>query len=350
MGIFMENTHSYKNRNYKKKKRQQEIIINLVSLIMVIVAVFIIILNISSDDDVKSADTMVNLAEGNKNVESEIGGIPVGDIKATEDTTGSDGVTGNEDVTNGEKLTGSENITDGENITDNENTQGSEDETTGETSVPGVAVKEYNNVASGKLSETKYVSNDYFNNALFLGDSRTVALQANSFIPKKNTFAVNGISHVTYLTQQFTDEVTGVTGDIFSIVRERKPDKIYIALGVNGVAFIGTGTFLKRYEELVDGLMEASPESKIIVQCILPVNEQNYTGGNPNLNNNTIDNMNKELLKLAERKGIFYLDISYILKDENNRLAKAYDSGDGLHFSFTGYSAVYDGICRHGID
>lgn len=346
----MDNKHSYKGRQYYKKKRRQEIIINLVSLIMVIIAVVIIILNISSDDDIKSTDTMVDLAEGNRDLENEIGGIPVADMNTTEAVTGGEDTANSEGVTDSENITGSENTTDGENITDSENTTGSENESFGETSVPFVVVKEYDNVTSGKLSETKYVSDDYFDNALFLGDSRTVALQANSFIPKKNTFAVNGISHVTYLTQQFTDEVTGVTGDIFSIVKKRKPDKIYVALGVNGVAFIEKNTFLSRYEELVDGLMEASPESKIIIQCILPVNENNYTGGNPNLNNNTIDNMNRELLRLAERKGIFYLDISYVLKDENNRLATTYDSGDGLHFSFTGYSAVYDGICRHGID
>ena len=323
---------------------------------MVIVAVFIIILNISSDDEAKSTDTIVNMAEGNNEPDNEIGGIPVVDMNTTEAVTdgenaaNSEDITSNEGVTDGENITGSENITTGEDITDSENVTDGEGMSSEETSVPVVAVKEYNNVTSGKLSETKYVSDDYFDNALFLGDSRTVALQANSFIPGKNTFAVNGISHVSFLTQQFTDKVTGVTGNIFTIVNKRKPDKIYVALGVNGVAFIETKTFLRRYEELIDKLMEASPESKIIVQCILPVNENNYTGGNPNLNNNTIDNMNKELLRLAERKGIFYLDISYILKDENNRLARVYDSGDGLHFSFTGYSAVYDGICRHGID
>ena len=341
----MENRHSYKSKqNNKKKKRQQEIIINFVSLLMVIVAVVIIILNVSSDDEVKSTNAGIELTEGEKVFENEIAGIPVGDVKTTEVSTNNENLTNSENVTDIQTSDGSEKLTSGENTTDGENMS------SGETSVPVVAVKEYNNVTSGKLSETKYVSDDYFNNAVFLGDSRTVALQTKGFIPRKNTFAVNGISHVSFLTQQFTDDVTGVTGDIFSIVRERKPDKIYVALGVNGVAFIDKKTFLNRYEELIDGLMTASPESRIIVQCILPVNEQNYTGGNLNLNNNTIDNMNKELLNLAERKGILYLDISYLLKDENNRLAAVYDSGDGLHFSFTGYSTVYDGICRHGVD
>lgn len=308
--------------------------INIISVLMVIVAVVIIIMNISTDDEAKSTDVMKNmeLTEGASLAENQIAGISINDMKSTE-------VSNNMGSTNAES-TNAEGI----------DTEGTENMSTDETAVPFVEVKEYNNVTSGKLSETNYVSDDYFDNTLFLGDSRTVALQAKGFILEQNTFAVNGISHVAFLTQQFTDSVTGVTGDIFSIVKERKPDKIYVALGVNGVAFIDKDTFLRRYEDLIDGLMAASPESKIIIQCILPVNEQNYTGGNPNLNNKNIDAMNTELLNLAESKGIFYLDISGLIKDGNNSLAEVYDSGDGLHFSFTGYSTIYDGICRHGVD
>lgn len=215
---------------------------------------------------------------------------------------------------------------------------------------PLVVSKEYNNVASGKLEETSYVKSDYFENTLFLGDSRTVALKNNGFIAEENTFAVNGISHLSFLTYEFTDSVTGVTGDIFTIVKARKPERIYVALGVNGVAFIDKSTFAQKYNELIDGLMAASPDSIIVIQCILPVNESTYTGTNKNLNNGNIDAMNKELLRIAEEKEVFYLDISDAMKDSNNQLLSVYDSGDGIHFSFTGYSVVYDGICRHGVD
>lgn len=310
-------------QNYKNNRRHEKII-NSISGLMVIVAVVVIIMNISTDDEAKTTNVMKNmdLTEGYSEAENMIAGISLDEMNSEAESTG----------------------------TENIGTQGAENMSEEETVVPAVAEKEYNNVTSGKLSETAYVSDDYFDNTLFLGDSRTVALQANGFIRGENTFAVNGISHVTFLTQQFTDSVTGVTGDIFSIVKERKPDKIYVALGVNGVAYIDKVAFISRYEELIDGLMAASPESKIIIQCILPVNEQNYTGGNQNLNNTNIDKMNEELLSLAERKGVFYLDIAYLIKDGSNNLAQVYDCGDGLHFSFTGYSTVYDGICKHGVD
>ncbi len=322
-----------KKQKYKYN-RKQEIIINIVSAIMVIMAVLVIVINILPDDDkslevAKPADTT-----GEEKIsQKEIGGISVNDMTGTEPEGESEQITEEE----------------GNNVTESA-ANNSETATEDMVTEPSVTVKEYDNVSCGRLEETKYVSSDYFDNTLFLGDSRTVALSSNGFIKSQNTFAVNGISHVTFLTQQFTDSVTGVTGDIYSIVKQRKPDRIYVALGVNGVAYIDKNTFLDKYEQLIDGLMKASPESRIIIQCILPVNEENYTGGNPNLNNKNIDAMNAELLNLAERKEIYYLDLSYILKNENNSLASIYDNGDGLHFSFTGYSAVYDGICRHGVD
>lgn len=328
----MEKKQNNKNRKHKK-------FVNSISVLMVIVAAAIIIMNISTDDETESTDVMKNveLPEETSLTENQIAGISISDMKSTE-------------VSNNIGSTEENSINYESTKEEGNNAESTENMSAEETAVPFVEVKEYNNVTSGKLSETNYVSDDYFENTLFLGDSRTVALQSRGFILAQNTFAVNGISHVAFLTQQFTDSITGVTGDIFSIVKERKPDKIYVALGVNGVAFIDKDTFLRRYEELIDGLMAASPESKIIIQCILPVNEQNYTGGNPNLNNKNIDEMNTELLNMAESKGIFFLDISDLIKDENNRLAEVYDSGDGLHFSFTGYSTIYDGICRHGVD
>ena len=324
-------------------------LINIISLIMVIVAVSVIIMNMSVDDEAKTADAVnsVGLAENKSAQENEAAGISIHDIQNMEATSGEESTGGETADKNAGMSAGKEETGD---IKEDANKNTEDENFAEEVIMPSVDVKEYNNVTLGKLSETTYVKEDYFDNTLFLGDSRTVALQANGFIKAENTFAVNGISHISFLTQEFTDSVTGVTGDIFSIVRERKPDRIYVALGVNGVAFIEKSTFISRYEELIDGLMEASPESKIIVQCILPVSETNYTGGNPNLNNQNIDAMNAELLSLAERKGIFYLDIAYLLKDADNGLAAVYDSGDGLHFSFTGYSTVYDGICRHGVD
>lgn len=321
--------------NLKKKTDnvKHEKLVNLISMAVLVLVTIIVVLNITANKDENGQLNKVE-AEMTENV-TTTGALVAG--------IDSEIIKGNADA--------SESMSDMTDEKTQEATQKNTDAGEQDTKVtPAVSSKEYNNVTSGKLAETSYVKSDYFDNTLFLGDSRTVALKKYGFIREENTFAVNGISHIGFLSQQFTDSVTGITGDIFSIVKERKPEKIYIALGVNGVAYLSRSEFMKDYEKLVNNLMEASPESKIIVQCILPVNEATYTGANKNLNNANIDAINAELLKLTEDKGIFYLDIASEMKDANNQLMDVYDVGDGLHYSFTGYSVVYDGICRHGVD
>lgn len=212
------------------------------------------------------------------------------------------------------------------------------------------AYSKYNNVDKGKLIETETVEGNYFEKSVFLGDSRTVAMKELGILEAANTFSVNGINHIDFISQIFLDTVTGITGDIFEIVAARKPDKIYVALGVNGVSFIQKDLFIEKYNELIERLIEASPDSKIIIESILPVNENTYTGSNKNLTNKNIDEMNTELLAISENRGVYFLDISDALKNEENSLAIQYDCGDGLHFTKEGYEAVFEEICKYGID
>lgn len=323
------------NLKNNKNRRKQEMLINIISIIAITVSVIIIIMNITVADGNIRDDGLEENTEDTTTVYSQVAGIDPEDISSGNDDQS---ITDNNDST-------SEAVSEN-NQTENRESDGTEEENTKKE--PEIESKEYNSVTSGRLGQTSHVKSDYFDKTLFLGDSRTVALKNQGFIKAENTFAVNGISHISFLTQEFTDSVTGVTGDIFTIVRERKPERIYVALGVNGIAFIDKNVFIDKYNELISRLMSASPDSIIVIQCILPVNESTYKGANKNLNNSNIDMMNKELLKIAEKKGVFYLDIVDVMKGDDNQLLSAYDSGDGIHFSFTGYSVIYDGICRHG--
>lgn len=280
-----------------KYNRVQEMVIDFISISTVIVAVVMVILNInieilSGDNDMGNS---INSIEEKKN----------------------------KDILSNEYI--------GEDMSEN-------------------AYKKYNNVDKGKLIETETVEENYFENAVFIGDSRTVAMKELGILDAGNTFSVNGINHIDFISQTFSDNVTGITGDIFEIVAARKPDKIYVALGVNGVSFIQKDLFVEKYNELIGRLMAASPESKIIIESILPVNENTYTGSNKNLTNKNIDEMNTQLLSISESRGVYFLDISDALKNEENSLAIQYDCGDGLHFTKAGYEAVFEEICKYGVD
>ena len=54
-------------------------------------------------------------------------------------------------------------------------------------------------------------------------------------------------------------------------MEERQPHRILIAFGVNAIPLMSEEEFMDEYDILVDELTEASPDSKIVIQCILPV-------------------------------------------------------------------------------
>lgn len=323
-----------KDISRKSNDRVQEIIINITTIMLIIAAVVLVLANFSTTaGDEHTAEEMID----GENDESRYSAVETGYNDETVQKDNPGPVVG-------------ETVANSSNLHGNSIYEMYDNGLNGELMSTGNTNNKYNNVAAGKLNRTQEVDEDYFDNTIFIGDSRTVAMQVLGLIDAEDTFAVDGINHVDYMSNVFYDEVTGINGTIFEIVEKRRPDKIYVALGVNGVAFMQKAVFLEKYIEMIERLMEAAPNSKIIIESILPVNEETYSRGNPNMNNVNIDDMNRELLNLVNIKEIYYLDISNVLKDENNRLADKYDCGDGIHFTNAGYEAVYYEMCHYGVD
>lgn len=197
------------------------------------------------------------------------------------------------------------------------------------------------------LAHTDDVSDDYFDNTIFLGDSRTVAMVNHNILKEENTFAVTGISHISFMTHTFQDSVTGMKGDIFKILKARKPERVYIALGVNGVAFIEEEKFVSTFQEFVARIQSAVPDCIIVIESIMPVTREG-TFSNNNLNNENITNMNKNLLNIAKEQQVYYLDVAGVIMDEDGKMADEYDTGDGLHFNESACNMIYGYMCCHG--
>lgn len=198
------------------------------------------------------------------------------------------------------------------------------------------------------LAETPRADDSYLDDLLFLGDSRTVGMVEMGLIDESNAMAIIGLSHTQALTEEFYDEDDGCYYTIEEKVTYRRPDKIMVSFGVNGVAFMSEDEFMDDYEELIDLLRESSPNSAIIIQSILPVGsiqEEN----DPHLTNERINHYNILLYDLAKDKGVYFLDSSGCLMDENGYLSSEYDSGDGLHFNKEADEVLMDYILTHAV-
>jgi len=125
---------------------------------------------------------------------------------------------------------------------------------------------DYNSV----VPESESVTDDYFNDAVFIGDSRT-----EGFI------LYNGLSNVTSLTAKglmvdtaFTRPVINMNGKKLTVMEalsKIKFNKVYIMLGINELGWAYSDIFIKKYADIVDYIKEINSEAQIYVQSILPV-------------------------------------------------------------------------------
>ena len=139
------------------------------------------------------------------------------------------------------------------------------------------------------------------------------------------------------------DCVSGMTARINPIVMGR-PRKIFIMAGVNDLVFssITVEHLLVQYGRLLDRIREVSPRTKIYVQSLLPLNEamnERYFKDK----NARITAFNEALRRLAERRGLTYIDIHSRMSHDGALPARY--TVDGIHLSAEGY-AVWCEVLR----
>lgn len=175
------------------------------------------------------------------------------------------------------------------------------------------------------------VEEDYFDDALFIGDSRTVGLMEYAGLEEHAAFyASTGLT----VYKLFDAQVVPVEGSkenisIEEALAEKQFSKIYLMIGINEM---GTGTvesFLAEYEKAVAHLQELQPDAIIYIQAIMRVSAERSAKGDY-IYNEGIDARNEGLSLLADNQKIFYLDVNPMISDEDGGLIQDY-TFDGVH-------------------
>lgn len=193
--------------------------------------------------------------------------------------------------------------------------------------------------------------------------NNTSKLQAYSQINRQSKVFI-GDSHVAYfpITEWFKGKDvlnSGVPGNTtvdvlqrIDSVAEKLPLSIFIQVGVNDILRAQPGTWdinntLADYKEIIRLIQTGSPQTRIYIQGLMPVNEF-YTGERQDSITASIIAMNTELRKIADQQHCFYTDLFSVLA-EDNALPMSY-SVDGLHLNGEGYTIWYNKIKRQVAD
>ena len=129
------------------------------------------------------------------------------------------------------------------------------------------------------------------------------------------------------------DKTDGVL-DRLSEVTESKPAKIFIMIGVNDIRHnVSDSTIAENYVKIINRTKLESPNSKIYIQSVLPVNNDI---GTPKTTNEKVNELNNILKEIASHFGIPFIDINTKLQNGDGQLDAKY-SEDGLHINGNAY-------------
>lgn len=201
------------------------------------------------------------------------------------------------------------------------------------------------------LSETEDAGQSYIDKMVFLGDSTTYGLRAYKMLsggretlqvwtPKSGTLTLSNASFATIVYPETNEEIT-----IKEAVSRKKPEYLVITLGVNGVSFMGEDYFKSEYKKMLESVMEASPDTKIICQSIFPV-AKSYAYLN-SINNEKIRAANKWIVEVANQVGVKFIDTYSVLCDTEGWLPESYHNGDGIHLHAESFTLELNNLRTH---
>ncbi|MGE4354134.1 MAG: GDSL-type esterase/lipase family protein [Oscillospiraceae bacterium] len=175
---------------------------------------------------------------------------------------------------------------------------------------------------SKPVPECEAVSDDFFKDTLFLGNSLAEGFRLYS-----------GLGYGTHAAS------VGMTvySASSSISASARCKSIYIMLGINEIGN-GTDVVAQRYSALIDKIKALNPDIDVYVESVLPVCESMLSAQQKqyHITNSYIDELNGALQKMCAEKLVFYLDIHSAIADGSGTLP-ASKTWDGVHLTPEAY-------------
>ncbi|MCR4675096.1 MAG: hypothetical protein K5675_08800 [Lachnospiraceae bacterium] len=199
--------------------------------------------------------------------------------------------------------------------------------------------------------QTASENDSYFDNALFIGDSRTVGLidygdldDHASFFAKES-LSIYDLGTMAVEAKSPSENFGELT--IEELLKKKEFKKVYICLGVNELGTGNTLRFYNAYVNLIELIRQYQPKSIIYIQGMMHVTKA-YSSTDEIYNNKSIVDKNKAIATLANGHDIFYLDMNETVCDENGDLIEEL-STDGVHLLGKNYKIWEDYIKTHVI-
>lgn len=209
-------------------------------------------------------------------------------------------------------------------------------------------IEHINNKTESKKNskhEKQTVGKEYFDDALFIGDSRTVGISEYGDLNNATFFANTGMSVYNVFEKNVSVPQVGKL-KLEQLLTYKKFGKIYIMLGINELGYNQEKT-LKKYKDLLKFIQEKQSNAIIYIEANLHVTAER-SNKDKTINNININKINNEISQLADNEKIFFIDVNEKFDDENGNLSSNYTQ-DNVHIYAKYYKEWSDWLSQNAV-
>ena len=193
--------------------------------------------------------------------------------------------------------------------------------------------------------EKQTVGKEYFDDALSIGDSRTVGISEYGDLNNAIFFANTGMSVYNVFEKNVSVPQVGKL-KLEQLLTYKKFGKIYIMLGINELGYNQEKT-LKKYKDLLKFIQEKQSNAIIYIEANLHVTAER-SNKDKTINNININKINNEISQLADNEKIFFIDVNEKFDDENGNLSSNYTQ-DNVHIYAKYYKEWSDWLSQNAV-
>ena len=193
------------------------------------------------------------------------------------------------------------------------------------------------------------VDDSYFDDAAFIGDSRTLGLHDYAgWEDRADFYCENGFSVYQWTKgAKVRFQETGRDVDLQQALAAKKYGKIYLMVGMNDLGYGNTDNFSEWLTQLLNMIEQEEPDAVIYLMGNLHISrEQN--GKRVEMNNINVNEKNVAIARLADGVRTFYLDCNPLFTDDQGYL-KSDLTFDGFHLYAANYPVWTDFIRSHAV-
>lgn len=200
----------------------------------------------------------------------------------------------------------------------------------------------------GPVPESEAVEDTYFEDAVFLGDSRTEGFHLYSGLKAGTCLYGVGATVESVFTKKAwpAGEREGVP--LLDALAEIECGKVYLMLGINELGWSKKETFYDQYAKVVDRVRQDHPDAQVVLQTIPPVSAEQDAKGSY-VNNERIGVYNGVIRALAEEKECALVDVAEALTGEDGCLPRDL-TFEGIHLNTAGCRVWLEYLRTHGVE